>query len=156
MLTTEQLKVYHPVIGLVLFCLLFFQPLGGILHHVGYKRHGQRTIVSYGHIWMGRILITLGMINGGLGLRLADNASRGECIAYGVVAGIIWLLWMIVAAFGEIRRSRSRRSAPLAASAPANTADVTHDHDHDHHDHHDNEPSIRVSGVDDKAGPTYA
>jgi len=108
---------YHPIIGLVLFCLLFFQPIGGILHHLGFKRHGQRTAISYGHIWGGRILITLGMINGGLGLKLADNATRGECIAYGVIAGLMWLIWMTVAVLGEMRRSKTK---PIAVDKVAN------------------------------------
>ena len=112
------------------------------MHHLGYKRHRQRTIVSHGHIWLGRILITLGMINGGLGLLLSNNASRGECIAYGVIAGLVWLLWVILAAFGERRRSQARGPVPVAASKPANGVG--------------NEPSIRVAGVDEKAGPNYA
>ena len=36
--------------------------------------------MSHLHIWIGRIVITLGMINGGLGLLIAGNASRGEQI----------------------------------------------------------------------------
>jgi len=116
------------LIGLVLFCLLFFQPIGGILHHLGYKRHGQRTIISHGHIWLGRILITLGMINGGLGLRLADNATRGEEIAYGVVAGVMWLIWMACAVLGEIRRSRTKGPVPIAKDG--HEAHATNGHGH--------------------------
>jgi hypothetical protein len=69
---------------------------------------------------MGRILITLGMINGGLGLLLADNASRGEKIAYGVIAGFIWLLWMVIAVLGELSMARNAGPRPVAASKPAN------------------------------------
>lgn len=57
------------------------------------------------------------MINGGLGLKLAGNARRGTIIAYGVVAGLIWLVWMLFACFGEVRR---RRNAPAkGAVTPA-------------------------------------
>lgn len=49
-------------------------------------------------------MITLGIINGGLGLRFAENASSGREIAYGVVAGVVWLVWMGAAVLGEIRR----------------------------------------------------
>lgn len=51
------------------------------------------------------------MINGGLGLLLAYNAplgfapSRGQVIAYGVIAGIMWLLYVTAAIIGERRRS---------------------------------------------------
>lgn len=40
-------------------------------------------------------MITLGIINGGLGLQLVANTTTGE-IAYGIVAGFMWLLWMLV------------------------------------------------------------
>ena len=40
------------------------------------------------HIWLGRALITLGMINGGLGMLFSGgDPTRSEIIAYGVVAG---------------------------------------------------------------------
>lgn len=44
-------------------------------------------------MWWGRILGTLGIINGGLGLQLADNTVKGE-IAYGVIAAVMWLVWV--------------------------------------------------------------
>ena len=58
----------HPIIGIVLFALLAFQPMLRFLHHAFFKRHNARTIWSYGHIWFGRIAIILGIVNGGLGL----------------------------------------------------------------------------------------
>lgn len=60
-------------------------------------------------------MITLGIINGGLGLRLSNNTRKGE-IAYGVVAGVIWLVWMAAALLGEIRRGR--RHATVEVSPP--------------------------------------
>ena len=107
---------YHPVIGILVFCLLFFQPILGLIHHFQFKKYNRRTIWSYGHLWLGRIVITLGMINGGLGMLLATETgyfvpSRGQMIAYGVVAGIMWLAWVFAAVVGESRRSRGRRAA---------------------------------------------
>ena len=102
----------HPVIGTVLFVLLFFQPFLGLVHHVLFKKHSRRMVWSYGHIWLGRFIITLGIINGGLGLRLASRSpiaspSRGAIVAYGVLAGIMWLLYVVAAVVGERRRSRA-------------------------------------------------
>lgn len=77
----------------MVFSLVFFQAGGGVLHHLQYRRHKKRTAVSWGHIWLGRAIITLGMINGGLGLQLT-GVSTGSYIAYGVVVGLFWLLWM--------------------------------------------------------------
>jgi hypothetical protein len=113
------LDYYHPIIGIIVFVLLFFQPILGFVHHVKDKKHSRRTIWSYGHLWLGRIVITLGIINGGLGMLLASDApaflafrpSRGQIGAYGVVAGIMWLAWVAAAIIGE----RRRKGAPMAA-----------------------------------------
>ncbi len=40
----------------------------------------------------------LAVVNGGLGLKLANNTKNGE-IAYGVVAGVIGLIYIIFAVF---------------------------------------------------------
>lgn len=117
MVTTDStLKIskysnYHPIIGIVIFAFLFFQPILGILHHIGFKKTGRRSFISYVHLWLGRILITLGIINGGLGLKLAGNVGRGTYIAYGVVAGFFWLSWMLAACFGAVRR---KKNVPVA------------------------------------------
>ncbi|KAI7489631.1 hypothetical protein KC351_g1136 [Hortaea werneckii] len=101
----------HPIIGIVLFVLLFFQPFLGFLHHVMFKKHSRRVVWSYGHIWLGRAIITLGIINGGLGLQWAKRTgafapSTGAIIAYGVIAGLIWLVYIISAIYGEVKRRR--------------------------------------------------
>jgi hypothetical protein len=53
-------------------------------------------------------MITLGIINGGLGLQLT-GASRSATIAYSVIAAIMWLLWAATAVFAESRRRRAPR-----------------------------------------------
>jgi hypothetical protein len=106
----------------VLFSLVSLQPLGGILHHLGFVRHGRRTLVSHVHIWLGRALVTLGMINGGLGLMLSSHAKRRATadvlrprhLAYGVCAGVMWLLWVAFAIVGEMRRARRPVEKPKA------------------------------------------
>lgn len=106
---------YHPVIGIVVFVLLFFQPIFGFLHHAMYKKHQSRTLWSYTHLWLGRIVITLGMINGGLGFELADTMNMGSrtgMIVYAVVAGVIWLAMVAAALLGERRRRAANAGRP--------------------------------------------
>ncbi|KAL6707520.1 hypothetical protein ACN47E_004090 [Coniothyrium glycines] len=111
---------YHPIIGIIVFVLLFFQPILGFIHHLKFKKHSRRTVWSHGHLWLGRIVITLGMINGGLGLLLASEApaftgfapSNGHIIAYSIVAGVMWLLWVAAAIIGERRRAKAVVSQP--------------------------------------------
>ncbi|KAF2828052.1 hypothetical protein CC86DRAFT_405074 [Ophiobolus disseminans] len=124
------LDKYHPIIGIIVFVLLFFQPILGYVHHVQYKNYSRRTIWSYGHLWLGRIVITLGMINGGLGMLLASDApaflafrpTQGQIIAYGVIAGIMWLLWVAAAIIGERRRAsatpNARKEAEIDEGSP--------------------------------------
>lgn len=95
----------HPIIGLVVLVVLFFQPALGFIHHVKFKRLGRRTGWSHAHLWIGRTMITLGIINGGLGLQLA-GASRSSTIAYSVIAAIMWVLWVAAAILGESKRRR--------------------------------------------------
>lgn len=72
-----------------------------------FKRYNRRTFWSYAHVWLGRVVITLGMINGGLGLRLASDTRSGE-IAYGVIAAVVWLIYVASIFIGERRKSRNR------------------------------------------------
>ena len=107
---TNPVTKFHPIVGIVTLVTLLFQPILGWIHHRRYKQLGRRTIWSHMHIWNGRFGITAGIVNGGLGLQLA-NAPYNIKLAYTVVAAIMWVLWMATAVLGEIRRRRSSKSA---------------------------------------------
>lgn len=50
----------------------------------------KKTAWTHLHVWYGRVLIFLGIVNGGLGLYLASDTpaySRAGTIAYSVLAG---------------------------------------------------------------------
>lgn len=81
------------------------QPIGGYLHHLYYVKHQKRGLVSHSHIWYGRILIVLGIINGGLGLQLA-GARQSLVIAYSVVAAVLFSAYIGGAILGEVKRAR--------------------------------------------------
>ncbi|KAI0417896.1 hypothetical protein F5X98DRAFT_363420 [Xylaria grammica] len=100
----------HPIIGIVLLVALFFQPLLGAVHHARFKRLGRRTWVSHVHLWTGRLGITLGIINGGLGFALAGTTGA-PVVAYAVVSGVMWLLWLLTALRGEYGRARAQGKA---------------------------------------------
>ncbi|KAK6205949.1 hypothetical protein LQW54_008011 [Pestalotiopsis sp. IQ-011] len=107
----------HPIIGIIILVVLFFQPALGWFHHLRFQRFGCRTAFSYAHIWVGRIAVTLGIINGGLGLQLA-RASRSAVIAYAVIAALVWLAWVAAAVVGETRRRDSLPPPPAASAGP--------------------------------------
>ncbi|KAM7182951.1 hypothetical protein V8F20_012787 [Naviculisporaceae sp. PSN 640] len=107
-LLTNEATRYHPIIGLVILVLLVIQPVLGYIHHAKYKRLFRRQVWSYLHIFNGRIVLTVGIINGGLGLNLA-NASEYRKRVYIIVAAVMWGLWMVVAVVSEIIRARRTR-----------------------------------------------
>jgi hypothetical protein len=115
---------YHPVIGIVLFVVALIQPVLGFLHHQGFNRTGGRTLPSHGHIWLGRILITLGMINGGLGFKLANNTRYGPII-YVVVAVIFFLLYVVSIVLGERRRAKQLSMPPKYEESPRGSVGPT-------------------------------
>jgi hypothetical protein len=66
---TQQLDTYHSIIGLIVVGALLLQPVSGITHHLLYKKTGGANVATYPHIWWGRAIVTLGIINGGFGLQ---------------------------------------------------------------------------------------
>ncbi|KAI9846772.1 MAG: hypothetical protein M1837_003621 [Sclerophora amabilis] len=92
----------HQIIGIIVIALLLLQPALGLIHHVLFAKHHQPTAWALGHVWLGRSLLILGMINGGLGLRLADNTTKGK-IAYGVIAGVVGVSYIAVVLTAWIR-----------------------------------------------------
>jgi len=92
----------HPIIGITVIGALFAQPITGLVHHYIYKRQAKRTFWAPTHVWWGRVFVTAGIINGGLGLMLSGNTVKGE-IAYGVIAGVIWVVWLTVVVWSTIR-----------------------------------------------------
>ncbi|KAK0268300.1 hypothetical protein LTR35_015594 [Friedmanniomyces endolithicus] len=106
----------HAVIGLLFLGVLFLMPILGTIHHNIYKRVEKRTLWSYTHIFTGRIGIVLGMINGGLGLRLA-NANKSYITAYGVCAGLMGAVYISAIIFGEVKHGKES-SNTIPSSPP--------------------------------------
>lgn len=98
---------YHPIIGIVLLLLVLVQPFLGWLHHRNFKRYLRRTVPSHLHLWNGRVLVILGIVNGGLGLQLA-GANDTQKLAYTIVAAVLGGAWIILSLLGEARRAKGR------------------------------------------------
>ncbi|TVY31409.1 Cytochrome b561 and DOMON domain-containing protein, partial [Lachnellula subtilissima] len=103
----------HTELGVAIVALFLLQPFLGLAHHFLYQKHSSRTPVSHIHIWYGRILMILAVINGGLGLQLAANTRSGE-IVYGVLAGVMAVVYVVIVVLrrqgpGIGRMGRGRR-----------------------------------------------
>ncbi|KAL1881487.1 hypothetical protein VTK73DRAFT_3549 [Phialemonium thermophilum] len=102
---------YHPIIGIVVLVALLIQPFLGLIHHARFKRLRRRQVWSHLHLWNGRLMIPLGIINGGLGLGLAGASTKFK-VAYSVVAAILVLTWALVAIWSELRRLAGSSRVP--------------------------------------------
>jgi hypothetical protein len=102
----DYVSTRHVILGLVVFALFVFQPMLGLLHHLRFRKTGARGIFSFIHIWIGRVAIILGMINGGLGLADARTWRPNWVIAYSVIAGVFGVTYIASIVFGETRRAK--------------------------------------------------
>ena len=89
----------------MLFATVWLVAAGGFLQHIAFRKHQRRTIIGHIHMWVGRALITLAFINGGLGLQLAGEHG-GKLAAYGVVAAVVWLFWVAITLLWTIKGKR--------------------------------------------------
>ena len=66
------------------------------------------------------MILTAGVINGGLGLMLSANTVKGE-IAYGVIAGTIWLVWMATIVLSYVRNKGTSSQLETGEKALGNS-----------------------------------
>lgn len=93
-----EIDGYHQIIGFIVVAMLvLFQPAMGLYQHLHYHKTGGRTIFGVLHRWLGRSMIILGIINGGLGWHLTHN--DGAYTPYAVVAAIVFLVYVSVLVF---------------------------------------------------------
>lgn len=109
-LIRDMLDSAHPLLGIAIFFVLLAQPICGWVHHKLFKKHGRRTLWSYVHLYNGRIAILLGMVNVGLGLQLAENATSGQIIAYAAITTIVGFVYVAAAIYGEIKKKRKSKA----------------------------------------------
>ena len=109
-----QINGYHPIIGMIILFLLSLQPITEILNHfLNVSRPKIGLGLAHFHIWLGRFVITLGMVNGGLGFAFADTIpyqpvwSVAPKIVYAVVAGCVWIAYF--AFCGVVQQARAVR-----------------------------------------------
>lgn len=100
----------HAIIGTIVTALLLLQPIAGIIQHHNYSKYGKRTALGLAHRWNGRILLVLGVINGGLGLWLADE-DNNFIIPYSVVGAVVYATWFAITIWTGKKGSDRKTSA---------------------------------------------
>jgi hypothetical protein len=82
---------------------LLLQPFIGLLHHRRFISTQGQSFWTFIHLWYGRVLILLGIVNGGLGLQLAAN-TKGGTIAYSILGGVTGALFCALIVYVEAGR----------------------------------------------------
>ncbi|KIW24036.1 uncharacterized protein PV07_09775 [Cladophialophora immunda] len=98
-LKIDALDHYHCVIGLVILGLLLLQPLMKL--HWFHEKIPKVVHFVHIHLWLGRALILLGIVDGGLGFQFAATFkgpkwASGWKIAYGVCGALVWIIYVSV------------------------------------------------------------
>ncbi|KAF5575514.1 uncharacterized protein FSUBG_13904 [Fusarium subglutinans] len=108
----------HVVLGTIVCVLMIVQPVLGWMHHRNYVKYQRRTTISYGHIWYGRGIMVVGIINGGIGLQLS-SASTGLIVGYSIVGILVSAIY----AAGAVRKMvQMKRKEHELLSDPSNSA----------------------------------
>ncbi|KHO00067.1 uncharacterized protein MAM_01990 [Metarhizium album ARSEF 1941] len=97
----------HTQIGLVVSILMTIQPVLGWLHHERFLKHRRRGPVSHVHIWLGRVVMLFGIIDGGIGLQSAGASSR-FITTYSVVAALVSVMYLVGVTFGRVKKKWQR------------------------------------------------
>lgn len=103
---------------------MLLQPIWGFIQHAHFKKHKTASWWGKGHRWIGRLTITLAMINGGLGFWLARKQAsyRTEsAIAYGVGAGIIFVIWIAIVVIVDVSKSKGEMKDAESRDTPSET-----------------------------------
>lgn len=104
----QWFNVPHVQLGTAVVVLMILQPVLGWWHHRNYVAYAKRTAASYLHIWYGRALLVLGIVNGGIGLQLtrAETAYTVGYILVCVVATTGYAASMFWKASKSTRREK--------------------------------------------------
>jgi hypothetical protein len=122
----DELDEYHMVIGyIVVACLILFQPVLGVAQHIYFRRNQSRSSMGLAHQTLGRVMILLGIINGGLGFHITGPVGstyvpRGAVIAYGVIAGFVGIAYIAIVLLGSRRSARGGNATPSRAEKAHN------------------------------------
>jgi hypothetical protein len=94
-------------IGVIVSILMTLQPVLGYLHHNHFRKHGQRGVISHVHMWYGRSLMFLGIVNGGVGLQFA-SAPPPAVVAYTIIAAVVSVCYLCGIGFGIINKKKKK------------------------------------------------
>lgn len=123
----------HQQLGTALVALAALQPILGLIHHHHYLKTHQshHTFRWVMHAWHGRGLVVMGIINVGLGLRMADNYELAEMVAYICIAGVMAGLYAFMVVMDAVREFRAERRLRKESREPGHISQMSSSHSRD-------------------------
>lgn len=116
----------HAVIGLTVYGLLVTQAVSGSIHHLMFKKYISRTTWSYIHLWIGRLSITMAMINAGFGFQLRrEGLGSWKVITYTVCAVLMWIAYVSSILIGERRRKKQTKEVNPSLESGTSAEDTS-------------------------------
>jgi len=110
----------HQITGIVIFFLLFPQWVFGYTHHKQYQRKKRRTWITQSHRILGPTLLFAAIVNGGVGFKFADAATK-NIIAYVILVGVVAAIIVVM----MILKTRQRKMVAQDANhAPQRFGEV--------------------------------
>lgn len=108
---------------------MVLQPALGLLHHRHFLKHRSRSAVSHAHIWYGRLLLLLGVINGGVGLHAAGSPHTFT-IVYAIAASVGGVAYIAAVLVGRMKKRMEAavKEKEGSTSPAANREGRTGDH----------------------------
>jgi hypothetical protein len=113
----------HPILGIMTVASLsLVQPTLGWLQHRHFKRTGGKSLFAFGHRWLGRATIVLGVVNGGLGFWWVGSGVSGlraGMIVFSIVAGVVFMVYVVVTIWISACRARQPELHDVQAGGPS-------------------------------------
>ncbi|KAK5628982.1 hypothetical protein RRF57_004697 [Xylaria bambusicola] len=97
---SKKFNTPHQIIGILVFIFSIGQLVLGFLHHRAYKKTQQPTKMAPVHVWLGRLVILLGIVNGFTGFPLALSPIYDFALL-GVVL-VVLPIFLLALAAGKI------------------------------------------------------
>ncbi|ROV94566.1 hypothetical protein VMCG_08145 [Cytospora schulzeri] len=107
----------HQIIGLIVFIFLLGQFVVGFMHHREFKKTQKPTKLAPIHVWMGRLIIVLGIVNGFLGFPLARSPGY-DYVLLGLVLAVTSVILFVLSFKLLVARYRRRRQARPQTDVP--------------------------------------
>lgn len=123
----------HKIIGLVITSLLILQVWFGYRHHVVFVRTRKQSLWTTLHLWVGRTVLGMGILNVGIGLYYAKSSAA---------ALVAWLVVMVVELIGYLYvglRHWQRKQEEERKKKNDNNKDMDMDMDIDLEDLHESD-----------------